>query len=110
MKVRVEGLTKRYKSIDDIAKASFEELSMIEDVGSITAESIYEFFRQGQTIDLIKRLKERFQDSQDNGVDFSLKELKESEMLKRKELRDRLLKMNEKQILVEIAMMLYKEK
>ena len=63
--------------------------------------------------DLIKRLKERFQDSQDNGVDFSLKELKEfknSEMLKRQEFRDRLLKMNEKQILVEIAMMLYKEK
>ena len=53
-----KGLTKRYKSIDDIAKASFEELSMIEDVGSITAESIYEFFRQEQTIDLIKRLKE----------------------------------------------------
>ena len=63
--------------------------------------------------DLIKRLKERFQDSQDNGVDFSLKELKElkeSEMLKRQEFRDRLSKMNEKQILVEIAMMLYKEK
>ena len=38
--------------------------------------------------DLIKRLKERFQDSQDNGVDFSLKELKEhknSQMLKRQE-------------------------
>lgn len=63
--------------------------------------------------DLIKRLKERFQDSQDNGVDFSLKELKElkdSQMLKRQEFRDRLSKMNEKQILVEIAMMLYKEK
>ena len=63
--------------------------------------------------DLIKRLKERFQDSQDNGVDFSLKELKQfknSEMLKRQEFRDRLSKMNEKQILVEIAMMLYKEK
>ena len=63
--------------------------------------------------DLIKRLKERFQDSQDNGVDFSLKELKEhkdSQILKRQELRDRLLKMNEKQLLVEIAMMLYKEK
>ena len=63
--------------------------------------------------DLIKRLKERFQVSQDNGVDFSLKELKEhkdSQILKRQELRDRLLKMNEKQILVEIAMMLYKEK
>lgn len=63
--------------------------------------------------DLIKRLKERFQGSQDNGVDFSLKELKElkdSQMLKRQEFRDRLSKMNEKQILVEIAMMLYKEK
>ena len=62
--------------------------------------------------DLIKRLKERFQDSQDNGVDFSLKELKEhknSQMLKRQEFRDRLSKMNEKQLLVEIAMMLYKE-
>ena len=62
--------------------------------------------------DLIKRLKERFQDSQDNGVDFSLKELKEfkdSQMLKRQEFRDRLSKMNEKQILVEIAMMLYRE-
>ena len=63
--------------------------------------------------DLIKRLKERFQNSQDNGVDFSLKELKEhknSQMLKRQEFRDRLSKMNEKQLLVEIAMMLYKEK
>ena len=62
--------------------------------------------------DLIKRLKERFQDFEDNGVDFSLKELKElkdSQMLKRQEFRDRLSKMNEKQILVEIAMMLYKE-
>ena len=63
--------------------------------------------------ELIKRLKERFQDSQDNGVDFSLKELKElkdSQILKRQEFRDRLSKMNEKQLLVEIAMMLYKEK
>lgn len=60
--------------------------------------------------DLIKRLKERFQNFEDNGVDFSLKELKEhknSQMLKRQEFRDRLSKMNEKQILVEIAMMLY---
>ena len=62
---------------------------------------------------LIKRLKERFQDFEDHGVDFSLKDLKEqknSQMLIRQEFRDRLSKMNEKQILVEIAMMLYKEK
>lgn len=52
-----KGLTKKYKTIDDIAKASFEALSMVEDVGSITAESVYSFFRQDQTIDLIKKLK-----------------------------------------------------
>jgi DNA ligase (NAD+) len=53
-----KGLCKKYKSIDKIAEASFEELSMIDDVGEITAQSIYEFFRQPQTVDLINRLKE----------------------------------------------------
>ena len=52
-----KGLTKKYNSIDKIANASLEELAMINDVGSITAESIYEFFRQPQTIDLIEKLK-----------------------------------------------------
>ena len=53
-----KGLCKKYKSIDEIANASFEELSMIDDVGLITAKSIYEFFRQPQTMDLIEKLKE----------------------------------------------------
>lgn len=52
-----KGLTKKYKSIDEISEASFESLSMVEDVGEITAKSIYEFFRQDQTQDLIKKLK-----------------------------------------------------
>ena len=53
-----KGLTKKYNSIDKIANASLEELAMTPDVGLITAESIYEFFRQPQTIDLIEKLKE----------------------------------------------------
>ena len=53
-----KGLTKKYKSIDEIANASLEELSNINDVGEITAKSVYEFFRQNQTIDLINKLKE----------------------------------------------------
>lgn len=53
-----KSLTKKYKSIDEIRKASFESLSMTEDVGEITAKSVYEFFRQEQTIDLIKKLKQ----------------------------------------------------
>ncbi len=52
-----KGLAKKYQSIDKIAEASVEELSMIEDVGQITAKSVYEFFRQEQTIDLINKLK-----------------------------------------------------
>ena len=52
-----KGLTKKYNSIDKIANASLEELAMTPDVGLITAESIYEFFRQPQTIDLIEKLK-----------------------------------------------------
>ena len=33
-------------------------MSNINDVGEITAKSVYEFFRQNQTIDLINKLKE----------------------------------------------------
>lgn len=53
-----KGLIKKYKDIDEIANASLEELSQINDVGEITAKSIYEFFRQEQTADLVNRLKE----------------------------------------------------
>ena len=38
-------------------KASFENLCLKEDIGEITANSIYEFFRQDQTVDLITKLK-----------------------------------------------------
>ncbi len=51
-------LAKKYKSIDNLMNASFEELSMQDDVGEITASSIYEFFNQEQTIDLIEKLKQ----------------------------------------------------
>lgn len=50
-------LAKKYKSMDNLMNASFEELSMQDDVGEITANSIYEFFNQEQTIDLIEKLK-----------------------------------------------------
>lgn len=52
-----KSLTKVFKSIDEIEKASLERLSEIDDVGEITAKSIYEFFQQEQTKDLLKRLK-----------------------------------------------------
>lgn len=51
-------LAKRYKTMDALMTAKMESLNMIEDVGEITADSIYDFFRQDQTIDLINRLKQ----------------------------------------------------
>ena len=51
-------LARRYNNIDNLANASFESLSMIEDIGPIVANSIREFFMEEQTLDLIKRLKE----------------------------------------------------
>lgn len=50
-------LAKQYKSIDNLMKASEISLSFLEDVGTVTAKSVHEFFSQEQTIDLIQKLK-----------------------------------------------------
>lgn len=50
-------LAKKFKSIDGLMGASLEELIETDDVGDITAQSIYEFFKQEQTMDLISKLK-----------------------------------------------------
>lgn len=51
-------LARYFKDMDKLIVATYEELRMIEDVGEITADTIYEFFRQEQTIDLIIKLKQ----------------------------------------------------
>ena len=51
-------LAKKFNTLDNLSKASVEELSEIEDVGIIVANSIKEFFEQEQTKDLILRLKQ----------------------------------------------------
>lgn len=53
-----KSLTKYYRTMEQLMNSSYEELRLIEDVGEITAQTIYEFFRQEQTIDLISKLKE----------------------------------------------------
>jgi len=50
-------LAKEYKNIENLINTPYEELSQCRDVGQITAKSIYEFFKQEQTIDLINKLK-----------------------------------------------------
>ena len=53
-----KSLTKTYDTMDKLMEASLESLCMKDDIGQIIAESIYNFFREEQTIDLIKRLKD----------------------------------------------------
>ena len=50
-------LAKKYKTMDNLMNASFEELSMIDDIGPIVANSIREFFLEEQTMDLMNKLK-----------------------------------------------------
>ena len=52
--------------------ASLEELAEKEDVGEITAKSIYEFFRWPQTVDLMEKLKSagvNMKANEEEGVD-----------------------------------------
>ena len=65
-------LAKKFKNLDNLAKASLEELSEIEDIGPIMAESIVEFFSQEQTKDLIQKLKQA-------GVNTKAKDVEEIE-------------------------------
>ena len=50
-------LAKKFKSLDSLMNASIINLNSIDEVGEIIADSIYSFFNQEQTIDLINKLK-----------------------------------------------------
>ena len=51
-------LSRKFKTLDNLMQASIEDLTAKDDIGEIIADSIYQFFREEQTIDLINRLKE----------------------------------------------------
>jgi len=51
-------LAKKFKSLDSLMNASIINLNSIDEVGTIIADSIYSFFNQEQTLDLINKLKE----------------------------------------------------
>ena len=52
-----KSIAKKYKTMENLMNASLESLMLKEDIGEITAKSIYEFFKQEQTIDLIHKLE-----------------------------------------------------
>ena len=52
-----KNLARKFRTMDNLINASIEELSIQNDVGEITAKSIYDFFHEEQSIDLINKLK-----------------------------------------------------
>ena len=50
-------LAKTYGSMDKLMEASYESLCMREEIGKIIAKTVYDFFREEQTVDLINKLK-----------------------------------------------------
>lgn len=53
-----------FGNLDGLMAATQEELTQIPDIGAITAQSIYSWFRQEQSIHMIRRLREQ-------GVNFA---------------------------------------
>lgn len=60
-------LAKKFKTMDNLENASLESFINVDDMGEIMAKSIFEFFSQPQTKDLLQRLKQA-------NVNMSLKE------------------------------------
>lgn len=67
-----KALEKKFKDIDSIINASFEEISNIEDFGDVMAQSVKEFFEKEENLILIDRLKEA-------GVNTKSQELEEKD-------------------------------
>lgn len=51
-------LAKNYKTMDALMNTTYEELEQINDIGSIIAKSIVEYFQNEENIELINKLKE----------------------------------------------------
>ncbi|MBR3325320.1 MAG: NAD-dependent DNA ligase LigA [Clostridia bacterium] len=57
-KKQAKSLSRKYKNLDNLMNSSIEELTLKDDIGEVTADSIYTFFKEEQTVDLVNRLKQ----------------------------------------------------
>lgn len=67
-------LANRFKTLDNLRNATFEELIQVEDVGDITAEGIIQFFHADHIVDGLERLL-------DKGIEFEQEEKESSSNL-----------------------------
>lgn len=57
-KAAAKDLIRYFKSIDALKNASLEELQAVPDIGGVTSEGLYQYFRDEKNIGIIGRLKE----------------------------------------------------
>ena len=50
-------LASHFGTLDALMAATVEELTEVEDIGAVTAESIYQWFKQSQSIEMIEKLR-----------------------------------------------------
>ena len=58
-KAAARELILHFGSIDALAKADFEAIMKVRDIGEISSKAIYDYFRDKVNIDIINRLKEQ---------------------------------------------------
>lgn len=66
-------LAKRAKSMDTLIKMSKEELITIDEIGEAMAQSLVDYFKEPQNLDLIEKLREKgvnFEEITDEGSDL----------------------------------------
>lgn len=68
-------LAEHFKNIDNLSKASYEELISLEGIGPEVAKSVIEYFKNEKTKEIIEKLKKA-------GVNLESKEVKKSNKLK----------------------------
>lgn len=56
-KAAAKELMRHFKSIDTLKNASLEELMAVPDIGGITSEGLYQYFREEKNIEIIENLK-----------------------------------------------------
>lgn len=67
-----KSLAKHFKTMDNLMNAEVEEIVGIDDMGEIMAKSVFDFFHESQTIDLIERFKAlglNMEEKQEDGID-----------------------------------------
>lgn len=57
-KAAAKDLIRYFKSIDALKNASLEELQAVPDIGGVTSEGLYQYFRDEKNIGIIGKLKE----------------------------------------------------